>query len=68
MQTGPRTWSGEISPFGGAGGIKPAIVPHGIALTGLDEHGNRVDSDLDIFENTKDGLKLKDGVKLIPPT
>ncbi len=65
MQTGPRTWSGEITqPYGEGGGYGPAIVPHGITLTGLDEFGNQIDSSLDIFEGTGDSLKLKSGVTL----
>lgn len=63
MQTGPRTWSGENIPYGGKGGYSTNIVPHGITLTGKDEYGKPVDSDLDIFTTDDNGtLRLKDGI------
>ena len=69
MQTGPRAWSGEIVPFGGAGGYGPAIVPHGITLTGLMEDGNPADKSLDIFTTGSDGtLTLKSGITLHTPS
>ena len=64
LQTGPRTWSGEIVPYGGGGGAWPvATIPTGITLTGLTENGVTVSDDLDIFNWENNTISsLKDGI------
>ena len=76
MQTGPRTWSGEITPFGSNGNTadpKPygedrnAEVPLGMTISGEDEMGNSWDC-LDIFKaNTNGEPTLKDGITYFGP-
>jgi len=76
MQTGPRTWSGEISPFGSNGNTASpephgsdanAEVPVGMTLSGEDEMGESWAS-LDIFEDGENGeIKLKAGISHFGP-
>ena len=67
LQTGPRTWSGETVHYSGAGGYKGAIIPHGITLSGNDEHGILQDN-FSIFNYDENNEPtLKDGIKLGTP-